>query len=177
MENWINSRSSTTSQMTYDGDNNTKTFGMGGVSINRLLLVSTSCNVKKKKFYIGDYKLLAEIGNGKFATVALVRHSFSRMHYALKIILKTANRAKKIKSEIQVQSILSEHRNPFIIDFYRTFHTNGHVCHLMEYMEYGNLMQHLKHCKFSESKARFYIACTLNALEHVHNLNIAHKLV
>lgn len=74
------------------------------------------------------------------------------------------------------RNILSNNDHPCIVSLYFAFQTNTELFLLMTYCPGGDLAIYLKReKKFSESKAKFYAAQVLLALEYLHNKSILYR--
>ena len=74
--------------------------------------------------------------------------------------------------EIRLQSCL-QHRN--ILGMYGFFDDKTHFYIVLEYMEGGTLYQKLKKGKFNEKDAAFVVRQITEAIEHLHDMGIAHR--
>ena len=74
--------------------------------------------------------------------------------------------------EIRLQTCL-HHRN--ILGMYGYFDDKTHLYIVLEYMEGGTLYEILKKGKINETDAAMVIRQMTEALEHLHDLGIAHR--
>ncbi|OQR91891.1 protein kinase [Achlya hypogyna] len=135
----------------------------------------------KKGTRIEDFEFLSVIGKGAFGKVLLVRHKTSRQMHAMKIISKQflveMNSVEYMKSE---REIMTKVNHPFIIGLKYAFQNESKVRAgvylIMEYQPGGELFSHLvKEGILLESKAKFYIAEMVLAIEHLHSKGIIHR--
>ena len=150
-----------------------------------------------------DFQLLKVIGKGAFGKVMLVRKkSFAEMSsfcawpwssrlksskvkppshvnniYAMKVLKKTFVVAKKQVEHTKCERrILCEMDHPFIVRLRFAFQTPEKLYLVMDYFAGGSLFFHLRKVRtFNESRARFYAAQLVLALEHLHDEDIAYR--
>ena len=59
---------------------------------------------------------------------------------------------------------------------YRTFKDDHRLYMLMDYVSGGELFKHLRSAGcFPTATARFYIACVISAIEHLHSHDIVYR--
>jgi len=128
---------------------------------------------------LADIKTIATLGVGGFGRVELVTvlkdQGFNS--YALKKIKK-----KRIRESRQEEHVIAEKRimglvdSPFIVSLYKTFQDTNYVYMLMDSCLGGELWTILRNYKyFNEPTARFYVACTIEALDYLHSKNILYR--
>ncbi len=104
-------------------------------------------------------------------------HKPTKKVYALKC-LKIAH-IESLKATEQVLSeraILAETDSPFIVKLYATYRTKNNLFMLLEPNLGGELFQVLvKEGTLPEATAKFYVACIVLALEHLHSRKIAYR--
>jgi serine/threonine protein kinase len=137
---------------------------------------SRSLNLKKK-VSLDDFEVLLLLGRGSFGKVMKVKHKPTGKIYAMKTIKKNlvaeANFVESTKSE---NVILRTINHPFIASLHFAFQTEEKLFLVLEYLSGGELFFHLqKEKKFSEDKARFYVAEILLGLEHLHKNGIIYR--
>ena len=124
-----------------------------------------------------DFYLLKGIGKGSFGKVLLVRGKRDKRVYALKILMKSRVLAKKqVEHTRSERKILEEISHPFLCRLEFAFQTEGKLYLGMEFLAGGPLFYHLQQChRFSEDRARFYIAEVIVGIGHLHEHNILYR--
>lgn len=94
----------------------------------------------KKKYGLGDFKLLSVFGAGNYAKVALVRKKEDGKIYAMKVIKKVSKAKGVKKNQAYVErDILKKTRHPFIIGLHATFQDSGRLFFILEFCPGGEL--------------------------------------
>lgn len=120
---------------------------------------------------IDDFELLKLLGKGAFGKVLLGQKKDDKKFYAIKVLRKThiieMNQLEHTKAE---KMILGHVNHPFLVGLVYAFQTPDKLYFVMEFMKGGELYQHLmKLDRFTEYQAKFYAACIIMALGHLHN--------
>lgn len=125
--------------------------------------------------FMRDCRFVSLLGVGGFSRVALVQQVTTGAVFAMKIMKKSAKKAKSIATtERRVLSLAARH--PFLVSLHSAFQTPDYLCFVMEYINGGTLMNHIRQCgKFDESQARFYAAEVLLAVGFLHDNGIIHR--
>ena len=126
---------------------------------------------------MNDFELLSLLGKGHFATVYLVRCRTSGQEFALKVLKKHELAHKnQIGHSWSERNILASTSHPFIVHLHAAFQSSKKVYFLLEYCPGGSLYLHLhRMTHFGVLQARFYAACVLLALEHLHSRDIVYR--
>lgn len=127
-----------------------------------------------------DFEVLKLIGRGTFGRVFQVRKKDTRRIYAMKVLSKKEIVAKKeVAHTIGERKILQRSLEcPFLVGLKFSFQTEKELYFVTDYKCGGELFWHLqKEGRFSEDRARFYIAELILALEHLHKFNIVYRYV
>lgn len=144
---------------------------------------NNTLNPKASKKSMKDFQLLKLVGKGGYGKVYQVQmigddHNGSQDNiFAMKMLnkeflIKTDNVAYT-KSE---RDILTKVRHPFIVNLYYAFQTEKQVALVMDFVNGGQLLFHLRQqAMFSEPWVQFYAAEVALALEHLHSLGIMHR--
>lgn len=124
-----------------------------------------------------DFHLLKVIGKGSFGKVLLVRSKRDKRVYALKILMKSRVLARKqVEHTRSERRILEEINHPFLCRLEFAFQTEGKLYIGMEFLAGGPLFYHLQQChRFSEERARFYVAEVIVGIGHLHEHNILYR--
>lgn len=119
------------------------------------------------------------LGCGNFARVSLVRCTETNQTFALKAIRKQLVIDRKQQNNIKSERmILKTTRSPFLIRLVATFNREQHLDFLLEAALGGDLLTlYERHEEFfgSANHARFYVACVLRGLEHLHDRYIIYR--
>lgn len=118
------------------------------------------------------------LGCGRFARVSLVQCTDTGRPFALKSLCKSRIVEHKQEQNILVEKmILKTTRSPFLIRLFATFNTDQHLHFLLEAALGGDLLTALERHDIigSATHARFYIACILKGLEHLHDRYIMYR--
>jgi serine/threonine protein kinase len=118
------------------------------------------------------------LGTGSFATVTLVRDKDSGHTFALKavgkgLVASTGN----IQSVKREKLVLQTTRSPFLIRMATTFCTDQSLYFLLEPCLGGDIFTVYRRHNFfgSEVHARFYSACAIRGLAHLHERHILYR--
>ncbi|KZV64842.1 Pkinase-domain-containing protein [Peniophora sp. CONT] len=125
-----------------------------------------------------DFEFLKLIGRGTFGRVFQVRKRDTRRIYAMKVLSKKEIIAKKeVAHTIGERKILQRSlESPFLVGLKFSFQTENDLYLVTDFKSGGELFWHLqKETRFSEERARFYIAELVLALEHLHKYNIVYR--
>jgi len=117
------------------------------------------------------------LGKGAFGTVHLVKDTKTGKTYALKSVGKAlvveAGQEQHIMGE---KRIMEQLNHPFIIRLYQTYKDRRNLYFLMEVSLGGDFFGYLREkFNFPEKTARFYAACVVLILEHMHSLDIIYR--
>ncbi|THH20139.1 hypothetical protein EW146_g1173 [Bondarzewia mesenterica] len=125
-----------------------------------------------------DFEFLKLIGRGTFGRVFQVRKKDTKRIYAMKVLSKKEIIAKKeVAHTIGERKILQRSlESPFLVGLKFSFQTDADLYLVTDFKSGGELFWHLqKETRFSEERARFYIAELVLALEHLHKYDIVYR--
>ncbi|KAH8105944.1 Pkinase-domain-containing protein [Cristinia sonorae] len=125
-----------------------------------------------------DFEFLKLIGRGTFGRVFQVRKKDTKRIYAMKVLSKREIIAKKeVAHTIGERKILQRSlESPFLVGLKFSFQTDADLYLVTDFKSGGELFWHLqKETRFSEERARFYIAELVLALEHLHKYDIVYR--
>ncbi|TRM68345.1 putative serine/threonine protein kinase [Schizophyllum amplum] len=125
-----------------------------------------------------DFEFLKLIGRGTFGKVLQVRKKDTKRIYAMKILSKREIVQKKeVAHTIGERKILQRSlESPFLVGLKFSFQTETDLYLVTDFKSGGELFWHLqRETRFSEERARFYIAELVLALEHLHKYNIVYR--
>lgn len=127
-----------------------------------------------------DFEILRLVGKGTFGQVYQVRKKDTCRVYAMKVLSKKVIVQKKEiahtigERDILVRTALAD--SNFIVGLKFSFQTPSDLYLVTDYMSGGELFWHLqKEGRFSEDRAKFYIAELIVALEHLHDNDIVYR--
>ncbi|TFK76139.1 kinase-like protein [Pluteus cervinus] len=125
-----------------------------------------------------DFEFLKLIGRGTFGKVFQVRKRDTKRIYAMKVLSKKEIVAKKeVAHTIGERKILQRSlESPFLVGLKFSFQTDADLYLVTDFKSGGELFWHLqREQRFSEERARFYIAELILALEHLHKYDIVYR--
>jgi protein-serine/threonine kinase len=136
--------------------------------------------IRNRRIGPNDFDILRLVGKGTFGHVYQVRKKDTNRIYAMKILSKKVIVQKKEvahtigERDILVRTALAD--SNFIVGLKFSFQTLTDLYLVTDYMSGGELFWHLqKEGRFSEERAKFYIAELIIALEHLHNNDIVYR--
>lgn len=132
---------------------------------------------KNKPLSIDDFDLLKVIGKGSFGKVMQVRKKDTQKIYALKAIRKTYIVSKsEVTHTLAERTVLARVECPFIVPLKFSFQSPEKLYLVLAFINGGELFYHLqKEGRFDLSRARFYTAELLCALETLHDLDVIYR--
>jgi len=125
-----------------------------------------------------DVREIGVLGQGSFGCVFLVRRDDVGPSLALKVVSKSLLAERLLEhTAVNERMVLEACDNPFLIRLKASFDTSHHYFYLTEAALGGNLFTVYERFDFfgSETHARFYVACLLNGIEHLHGLGWAYR--
>ncbi|TID23221.1 hypothetical protein CANINC_003238 [Pichia inconspicua] len=146
----------------------------------RIRLKLEYSNIRKRHYGPGDFEILRLLGKGTFGQVFQVKKRDSKRIYAMKVLSKQVIvKKKEIAHTIGERNILvrtATTESPFIVGLKFSFQTPTDLYLVTDFMSGGELFWHLqKEGRFSEERAKFYIAELVLALEHLHDNDIVYR--
>lgn len=83
---------------------------------------------------------------------------------------------RSVNSVMNEKRFLSELSHPFLVNMHYAFEDKENLYLVIDLMSGGDLRYHIgKNRRFSEEQTKFFVACMLLALEHLHNNCILHR--
>ncbi|KZT12553.1 serine/threonine protein kinase [Laetiporus sulphureus 93-53] len=140
--------------------------------------VTFEANKTKRALTPRDFEFLKLIGRGTFGKVFQVRKKDTKRIYAMKVLSKREIIAKKeVAHTIGERKILQRSLDsPFLVGLKFSFQTDTDLYLITDFKSGGELFWHLqRETRFSEERARFYIAELVLALEHLHKYDIVYR--
>lgn len=135
----------------------------------------TLCLLKTSKLH--DFHVLETIGTGGYGKVQLVQHKQDKNAiFALKSLLKyDKSQLKHINQEHNIQMCCN---SKFIVKLYHSFADNSNIYSVLEYCAGGDLWHLIRQqnkYRFTNSDAKFYAACIIEAFDYLHNLKVVYR--
>ena len=139
--------------------------------------------LKNLKFFIREYKIIKQIGEGSYASIYKVQKDNSNEIYVLKQIpiteedLNDTQNLNNIKNE---SLILAKIHSPYIVKFYDSFFHNNSLNIITEFCTSGDLcdyiQMYIQHKKKMSEKLiwKLFIQICLG-LHYLHNHKILHR--
>lgn len=125
-----------------------------------------------------DFEYLKLIGRGTFGRVFQVRKKDTKRIYAMKVLSKREIAIKKeVTHTMGERKILEKSLDcPFLVGLKFSFQSEQELYFVTDYKSGGELFWHLqREGRFTEERARFYIAELVIALGHLHKYNIVYR--
>lgn len=125
-----------------------------------------------------DFEFLKLIGRGTFGRVFQVRKKDTKRIYAMKVLSKREIALKKeVTHTMGERKILQKSLDcPFLVGLKFSFQSEQELYFVTDYKSGGELFWHLqREGRFTEERARFYIAELVLALEHLHKYDIVYR--
>mmetsp|Transcript_15804 Transcript_15804/g.17671 ORF Transcript_15804/g.17671 Transcript_15804/m.17671 type:complete len:823 (+) Transcript_15804:160-2628(+) len=119
------------------------------------------------------------LGVGTFGKVWLVSHKRTGVPYALKMLSKREIIGHhQVEGVIREKNIMSSIDHPFVVNLVSTFQDDRHLYMLIELVQGGELFS-VVHTETRDgipnANARFYAACILESLSHLHHRSISYR--
>lgn len=134
--------------------------------------------LSKKHLTPGDFEYLSLIGRGTFGRVFQVRKKDTKRIYAMKVLSKKEIALKKeVTHTMGERKILEKSLDcPFLVGLKFSFQSAQELYFVTDYKSGGELFWHLqREGRFTEERARYYIAELVLALEHLHKYDIVYR--
>jgi cGMP-dependent protein kinase 1 len=124
-----------------------------------------------------DLLIVKSLGNGMFGNVFLTIHKTKKMFYALKTVDRRKINAYEIQENIVLERrILLELDHIFIMKMIRTFKDNFRLYFLLEHIRGMDLFDVIRELGLlSDGDSKFYAACIVTILEHLHERDIIYR--
>lgn len=119
------------------------------------------------------------LGVGTFGKVWLVSHKTTGTPYALKMLSKREIIGHhQVEGVIREKNIMASISHPFVVNLVSTFQDDRSLYMLIELVQGGELFSVI-HTETRDgipnSNSRFYAACILESLSHLHHRNISYR--
>eukprot|EP00927_Polykrikos_kofoidii_P040669 TRINITY_DN34718_c0_g2_i1.p1 TRINITY_DN34718_c0_g2~~TRINITY_DN34718_c0_g2_i1.p1 ORF type:complete len:620 (+),score=71.63 TRINITY_DN34718_c0_g2_i1:60-1919(+) len=125
-----------------------------------------------------DLDRVGRLGVGAFGVVTLEADRRTGRTYALKAVSKGYLASLSMEySVLNEKKILRNVDSPFVVRLLATYNGKEHVYFLLEAALGGELFTTYERLRLygSDKHARFYVACVVEALDHLHNRNVIYR--
>ncbi|KAH3686682.1 hypothetical protein WICPIJ_002326 [Wickerhamomyces pijperi] len=125
-----------------------------------------------------DFQPIIVLGEGSYGKVILVRENKTGKLYAMKKLKKASLiiQTKTIERTMTEKTILERVKHPNIVKLYYSFQDHERLYLILEYIQGGELFQHLQIEKFvSETDAAVHLSQIVLALQHLHSIGIIYR--
>lgn len=125
-----------------------------------------------------DFEPIKVLGVGSYGKVLLVREIKTGQLFAQKQLKKASIiiQSKTVERTMNEKTILGQVNHPSIVKLFYAFQDDSKLYLILEYLDGGELFQHLKLEKFlNEDKSAIYLAQMVLGLEHLHNIGIVYR--
>jgi cGMP-dependent protein kinase len=144
-------------------------------SVSRLL--AQRLELQDDTVTLDQLVVVKEIGRGTFGIVFLVVHKSKGSLYAVKAVSRAKIRIFDVYESLRLErEILLQLDHLLIMKLVKTFKDSQRVYFLMELVQGMDLFDGLRSLgKVKEPDARFYAACLLLIMEHLHERSIVYR--
>jgi len=130
-------------------------------------------------YRLRDMQKVRILGVGTFGKVWLVNHKRSNKPFALKMLEKNEIIGHhQVEGVIREKNIMSSLDHPFVVNLISTFQDQSSLFMLIELVQGGELFSVI-HTETRDGipniNARFYAACILESLSHLHHRHISYR--
>lgn len=139
--------------------------------------IHDSSDINSTRLDKDQFIFLKQLGTGQYSKVYLVKKIESGELFAMKVLCKKYIDHKRQKFyTISEKNILMKLNSPFIVKLKYSFQDLRNLYIVMEFVEGGELIQHIKkQGGFSEEIIKFYIAELILAVEYLHRNGIIYR--
>lgn len=132
-----------------------------------------------KKITVNDFDMISVLGRGAFGKVTLVKKKGDATNqlFALKSLKKAdLVNARQVEHTTTERYVLEQINSPFLVHLSFAFQTPEKLYIVMDYLTGGELFFWLKkHHRFTEVRAKLYMAECVLAIEAMHDKDIIHR--
>ncbi|MBA4186415.1 MAG: hypothetical protein C0467_00205 [Planctomycetaceae bacterium] len=125
---------------------------------------------------VPGYEILGEVGRGGMGVVYKARQLSLNRPVALKMILAGSHAGtierERFRREAEAVATL---QNPHIVQIFEIGESSGHLYLALEFVEGGNLAQHLKNAPWSARDAAELVELLARAVQYAHHQGVVHR--
>jgi len=125
---------------------------------------------------VTGYEILGEVGRGGMGVVYKARQLSLNRPVALKMILAGnhagTNERERFRREAEAVATL---QNPHIVQIFEIGESSGHLYLALEFVEGGNLAQHIKNAPWSARDAAELVEVLARAVHYAHQQGVVHR--
>eukprot|EP00126_Sphaerothecum_destruens_P015138 Sdes_comp9059_c0_seq1m495 len=131
----------------------------------------------KPRHQLQDFERKVTLGTGSFGRVMLVKHTETKLVYAMKILAKEkVVKLKQVDHTLNEKNILAAVKFPFIVNMLDAFQDNCNLYMILEYIPSGELFSLLRQKnRFDEAHGKFYAAQVIAAFQYLHALSLVYR--
>lgn len=142
-------------------------------------LEKSNLNKLDKSMKLKDLKKIRILGVGTFGKVWLVTHKKKGNAYALKQLSKREIIGhKQVDGVIREKNIMATLDHPFVVNLVAAFQDDRSLYMMIELVQGGELFSVIHtdtHDGIPNGNARFYAACILESLSHLHHRGVCYR--
>lgn len=132
---------------------------------------------RRTKVKHGDFKILAQVGQGGYGSVHLAQKRDTKEIVALKVMSKALlHKMDEIRHILTERDILTNAKSEWLVNLLYSFQDNRNVYLAMEYVAGGDFRTLLTNSGvLHDPHARFYIAEMFLSVDELHKLGYIHR--
>ncbi len=125
---------------------------------------------------VPGYEILGEVGRGGMGVVYKARQLSLNRPVALKMILAGSHAGtierERFRREAEAVATL---QNPHIVQIFEIGESSGHLYLALEFVEGGNLAQHIKNAPWAARDAAELVELLARAVQYAHHQGVVHR--
>jgi len=144
--------------------------------INSISIKAPKKTIKRPT--LDDFHFITVLGRGSFGKVMLAEEKNTKKFFAVKMLKKQYIVQKDIKNMMSEKSVfltISSNNHPFLVNLHSCFTSSSCIYFVMEYVQGGDLIYHVRQFNFTTKRAKFYSCEVLLALEYLHQNKIVYR--
>ncbi|WP_439627852.1 protein kinase domain-containing protein [Gemmata sp.] len=125
---------------------------------------------------VPGYEVHGELGRGGMGVVYKARQLSLNRPVALKMILAGSHAGKNERERFRREAeAVATLQNPHIVQIFEIGEADGHLYLALEFVDGGNLAQHLKKSPWSARDAAELVEVLARAMQYAHNQGVVHR--
>mmetsp|Transcript_6323 Transcript_6323/g.8331 ORF Transcript_6323/g.8331 Transcript_6323/m.8331 type:complete len:870 (-) Transcript_6323:201-2810(-) len=134
------------------------------------------CELEAPKKTLADLKFQRKLGEGTYGKVYLVTDRIDDLYALKKLDKRTIVADDMVEETFTEKDIMNRIHHPLIIDLIATFQDHASLYMLSSFYSGGELSDRIpKTGTMPLNDAKFYAACILEGIAHLHQYNIGHR--